>query len=292
MQNSNAPQQPAQSGQPAQPAAPFGIAAADLARLNEQLAQLSQVQANAQANAQASANADAAAQAVRGSESFRVLNVGSGPGGVPMNAAEMRALRTQREEMSNQLTNVADRREGLVNELAKTQGEVARRGLEARIAVLDKRIVDIEREMARTGELVMMAPASLQRITASSSSVPGVPTDGNWRPNDDAMIAISSVFTLAVLMPLAITAARIWWRRATGTIPARQAKAESDRFEKLEQAVDSIAIEMERVSEGQRFVTRILTEGRGESPVFGAANRGEALRVPAMGAQAGDPERR
>jgi len=32
-------------------------------------------------------------------------------------------------------------------------------------------------------------------------------------------------------------------------------------MERLEQAVDAIAIEIERVSEGQRYVTRLLTEG-------------------------------
>jgi len=35
----------------------------------------------------------------------------------------------------------------------------------------------------------------------------------------------------------------------------------AQRMERLEQAVDAIAIEIERVSEGQRYVTRLLTEG-------------------------------
>ena len=34
----------------------------------------------------------------------------------------------------------------------------------------------------------------------------------------------------------------------------------SARLERMEQAIDSIAIEMERVSEGQRFTTRLLSE--------------------------------
>lgn len=32
------------------------------------------------------------------------------------------------------------------------------------------------------------------------------------------------------------------------------------RLERMEQAIDSIAIEMERVSEGQRFTTKLLAE--------------------------------
>lgn len=34
------------------------------------------------------------------------------------------------------------------------------------------------------------------------------------------------------------------------------------RLERIEQAVDAIAIEVERISEGQRFTTQLLSEGR------------------------------
>lgn len=38
-----------------------------------------------------------------------------------------------------------------------------------------------------------------------------------------------------------------------------------DRLKRLEQAVDSIAVELERVGEGQRYVTKLLAE-RGPQP--------------------------
>jgi hypothetical protein len=34
----------------------------------------------------------------------------------------------------------------------------------------------------------------------------------------------------------------------------------SERLERMEQAIDSIAIEVERISEGQRFTTKLLSE--------------------------------
>ena len=34
------------------------------------------------------------------------------------------------------------------------------------------------------------------------------------------------------------------------------------RLERIEQAVDAIAVEVERISEGQRFTTKLLSEGR------------------------------
>jgi hypothetical protein len=35
------------------------------------------------------------------------------------------------------------------------------------------------------------------------------------------------------------------------------------RLERIEQAVEAVAIEVERISEGQRFTTKLLSEGRG-----------------------------
>jgi hypothetical protein len=36
--------------------------------------------------------------------------------------------------------------------------------------------------------------------------------------------------------------------------------ASNERLERIEQAVDTIAVEVERVSENQRFMTRLMTE--------------------------------
>jgi hypothetical protein len=38
------------------------------------------------------------------------------------------------------------------------------------------------------------------------------------------------------------------------------------RLERMENAIDSIAIEVERISEGQRFTTKLLSERTGNSP--------------------------
>lgn len=40
----------------------------------------------------------------------------------------------------------------------------------------------------------------------------------------------------------------------------------TDRLERMEQAIDSIAIEVERISEGQRFTTKLLSERNNPAP--------------------------
>lgn len=51
------------------------------------------------------------------------------------------------------------------------------------------------------------------------------------------------------------------------------------RLERIEQAVDAIAIEVERISEGQRFTTQLLSEGRQHA----------AAALPAGAEKAGPP---
>lgn len=207
--------------------------------------------------------------------------------GVPQTPAELRALKTRRSEISSQLENVAARRKTLANQIEQARTPAVQDGMVARLRVMDERIVSLESDLAETGRLLQLAPPSAYagseaRAVTVATGRGGPPPgfDGSISSiNPGVVISLGVIFILAVLMPLAVTASRIWWRRATGTLPARQQKADTDRLERLEGAVETIAIEMERVSEGQRFMTRILTEGRAEVPLFGNAARGEALPV-------------
>jgi len=61
--------------------------------------------------------------------------------------------------------------------------------------------------------------------------------------------------------------------------PALPAES-GERLERIEQGMDAIAIEVERVSEGQRFVTRLLSE-RGGAALNAPPPAGEPVRVPA-----------
>ena len=66
-----------------------------------------------------------------------------------------------------------------------------------------------------------------------------------------------------VLFPIVLAATRWAWRR--GSSAPRPASFEGDaRFTRLEQAVESIAIEVERIGESQRFAAKLLAERKSE----------------------------
>jgi hypothetical protein len=172
--------------------------------------------------------------------------------GIPRTQEDVSALKARREELSNQLVSASGRRQRLSNELHGKEG-IDRAGIESHMAVLDKRIMQLESDIAVTGQQLTLTPGYLVASTQSASQFYGM--------DPDAVAAMGVVFMIFVLAPMAFAAARMMWKRANAkpSPPAISADA-SRRLERLEQGMDAIAVEIERVSEGQRFVTRLLSE--------------------------------
>lgn len=75
----------------------------------------------------------------------------------------------------------------------------------------------------------------------------------------EVMVAAIVFGTLgAILYPLA----RAMARRLEGGTPSAPPSLQGleDRLDRIERSVEAIALEVERVSEGQRFVTKLLAE--------------------------------
>ena len=174
--------------------------------------------------------------------------------GVPRTAREYAALRRRRSELSDQLTSASNRRSQLVRQIEQMD-PIARQGVQQRIQLLDQRILQLESDIALTGQQVA---ASTALIGSTEPARPTFPVN-NVKMN---YTTIAVVFMLTVLMPVAIAVARLIWRRTTAPIPQRSGSTEdSQRLLRLEQAIDTIAIEVERVSEGQRYVTQLMADG-------------------------------
>jgi len=204
-----------------------------------------------------------------------------GPGGVttiggpfiaPRTAREYQALRQRGSELSRQLNSASNRRDQLAGQLEDAEG-ANKAGIEARITQLDQRIMGIEADIAYNGRLLAAAPPS---IMAAGSIDPGQRPFGL---NPGQVTGISIVSIVFVGFPLAIAMARNLWRRSSRHVPPAATAESNQRMERLEQAVDAIAIEIERVSEGQRFMTRLLTEGG--SPALPVGQKAaEPVRLP------------
>ncbi len=177
----------------------------------------------------------------------------------PMSSRDVAALLHRRDELSNQLTSAQSRRASLARQLQSPR-VVNAAGLQAEVQFLDSRILNLEQQIADNGQLLASVPASYR----AGTSVPPftiVPAT--------AMRDAVDLVVLALVIPLAIAWTRRLWRRpAPPSLPANWDESVK-RMERIETAVDAIAIEVERVSEGQRFITRVLTA---RAPAADSAN--------------------
>jgi hypothetical protein len=188
---------------------------------------------------------------------------------------DMAALQVRGAELSRQLNSVTGRRQSLQGELRRATG-ADRAGLEQRLGVLDTRIARLEGDIDENGRQLASLPAARQ---SALGQAPPIGRVARMNRLADNAVPIMIVFTIFVLSPLAVSISRLFWRRASVPKYAAPSAESSQRLERMEQAIDSIAIEIERVSEGQRFVTRILSEPR-SAGALGQAE-GDRLNVPA-----------
>jgi hypothetical protein len=171
----------------------------------------------------------------------------------PTAAAIYRGFKAQETELRNQLDQLNGTREtitGQLEEMSTTAPE--RKALEQRLTDVDQRIVTVDG---------MIASNAVQ--TAQAASMPGAvvepPPYVRPGPPEEAWVA-GGFFLVLVIFPLTIAYARRIWRRGAVAVSAFP-KELSDRLFRMEQAVEATSLEVERIGEGQRFLTRLFTEG-------------------------------
>jgi hypothetical protein len=92
---------------------------------------------------------------------------------------------------------------------------------------------------------------------------------------DEAAVVVTLILTAGVTV---ISVARMYMKhldaKMRGGAHLHAGAAEEQRLARIEQAVDAIALEVERMSEGQRFTTRLLADRMGEANAISPGPRG------------------
>ena len=163
----------------------------------------------------------------------------------------LEAFRQQRGELRDQLERLEGQRENLVEEL-QTLPEGARAGIQARIAAIDARIASVDKAIAD-------ADASVARAAAVPGAVvPEPPPPERSGPPEEFFVFLM-VLTVFIGVPLAIAYARRIWRKSVTTVAAIPQEI-YERFSRIDQAIDSVAVEVERIGENQRYVTKLVAD--------------------------------
>jgi hypothetical protein len=187
----------------------------------------------------------------------------------PRSQRDVIALKARRSELSNQLESVDSRRSSLLKQLKSNGDPVAVKGLEARLALLDARQIQLETDLQQTGQL-------LSSVSAGTLATSDAARFAGFTTNQTMTLSVLSIIFIG--FPLAIGLAKSMWRRSIRPgVPPQALTETAQRLERLESSVDAIAIEVERISEGQRFVTKLLSDGHAAPALGGSV--GEAVRV-------------
>lgn len=181
------------------------------------------------------------------------------PPGGPYTAREMYdAAQMHRRIVRDQLSSVVSQRDDIARQLREPSVVgVNREGLEGRLKVLDIQVLDLQQQLS-----------DAQLRESQAAAVPGATqrTQAERDANEtEAMLTIGLALVFVVALPLTIAYARRLWKKHSVTFALSPEL--TTRLDSIDRAVESTAIEVERIGEGQRFVTQLLAQRAAPAPV-------------------------
>ena len=181
----------------------------------------------------------------------------------PSASAIYEGFKAQRRELSNQLEELESTRSDISSQLEQlSASSPERKGLETRMTDVDSRIATVDQMLASNAAQIATASA----IPGAVVEPPQIIRNG---PPEEAYV-VGTIFMFVFLLPISIAFARRIWRRSAAVVTSFPREI-ADRLSRMEQAVEATAVEVERIGEGQRFLTRLFTEGEGARAIGAGA---------------------
>lgn len=179
------------------------------------------------------------------------------------NAAQIGELRAKAADLKLRLSDLDGRRSQLKDRYDRFQGADADR------AVLGKELAGVQHDLTATQVQLETTTEQIDELTSqremervfSLQGPPAVigtvaqPLNQGFGPKEIMTIA-SGGFIL--MLPFVLVLARRLWIRSAPR-PALDPE-DSPRLQRMEQAIESIALEVERIGEAQRFTTKLLAD--------------------------------
>jgi hypothetical protein len=181
----------------------------------------------------------------------------------PSASAIYEGFKAQRNELKGQLDDLQNTRREITSQLEDiAAGSPERAPLEARLKDVDARTSAVDQMLA--GNAAQVAQAA-----AIPGAVVELPPPVFQGPPEDVYV-LTGIFMIIVLLPLSIALARRIWRKSAAVVTAFPREL-ADRLVRMEQSIEATAVEVERIGEGQRFLTRLFTEGEGARAIGAGA---------------------
>jgi hypothetical protein len=185
------------------------------------------------------------------------------PRPTPSASAIYEGFRAQRRELSNQLDELESTRRSITSQLTELPpASPDRKALETRVTEIDSRITTVDQMLAANA-------AQLAQAAGVPGAIVEPPRFVREGPPEEAFV-LGGIFMIIVFLPLSVAFARRIWRRSAAVVTSLP-KEIFERLSRMEQAMEATAVEVERIGEGQRFLTRLFTEGEGARAIGSGA---------------------
>jgi hypothetical protein len=175
------------------------------------------------------------------------------------NAVQLTALQRHVREVQLRVSDIQVQ----IGQLREQQGLAGADGLRFQKPLADAQheftaaMLDLDATRARI--------AALQAESATTVQPPAEPLFGRQQ------LEMTGVGVFLLMIPIVFALSRrIWVRSGLKTQPVFDLES-SPRLQRLEEGMESIAVEVERIGEAQRFATKLLTERQPEGVVTRAA---------------------
>jgi hypothetical protein len=160
-------------------------------------------------------------------------------------------------EQANQLSLQRDRaatrdeRQSIEQQLSRARHDVAAASIE--LSSLHRKINQLERSLSPQTAITLQPPPAARGPELDSEQIMQLAGGG-------AML----------MLPIVLVLARNLWVRGSRKTATADIES-SPRLERIEQAIESIAVEVERIGESQRFSTKLLSERQPDAMLNRAA---------------------
>jgi hypothetical protein len=210
----------------------------------------------------------------------------------PAIQSQLIAMQTHRTRLLDQIEELGKMRQQL-QEQRDLSAPQNRSGLDGRIAAIDQRTGSLERQLFQVDDQINRLTSTTVTVTGGRevrvSQAQTVMPDGTdliravRNEIEDAMFgAVAATATFFVFATLAWRGFRRWiWKRK----PAPAVSSGTDHstsIAQLQQSMDVIAVEVERISEAQRYVAKLLNDrtlAAGEAQPVSREREPEHLRA-------------
>ena len=190
--------------------------------------------------------------------------VAATPRASPSASAIYEGFKAQRDVLSSQLGELEGTRRDITGQLEEVAaGSPEHKALEDRLTDVDGRIKAVDQMLAANSTQMAQAAAIPGAVVPPPPYIPHGPPEEAY--------FLGGMFMIIVFLPLSVALARRIWRRSAAAVTAFPREL-ADRLTRLEQTAEATSLEVERIGEGQRFLTRLFTEGEGARAIgIGAA---------------------